>query len=137
MAQGYKTKFSRSDDGSSYTPVAGMLDIDPGEESRGSVEMTPIDGTSGYMDYDPSGLRDAGEVSITLIWNESDSGQQALRADYDSDTNKYYQIEYPEGTTVEFTGHITGWGKAVPKDDKITRTVKFKISGKPTVTAGS
>ncbi|WP_444907876.1 phage tail tube protein [Microbulbifer sp. SSSA008] len=137
MAQGYKTKFYRSDDGSSYSQVAGMLDIEPGEESRGSVEMTAIDGTSGYMDYDPSGLRDPGEASITLIWKESDSGQQALRSDYDSDSNKYYKVEYPEGTTVEFLGHITGWGKAVPKDDKITRTVKFKISGKPSVTAGS
>ncbi|WP_444958107.1 hypothetical protein [Microbulbifer sp. ZKSA002] len=59
MAQGYKTKFYRSDDGSFYSQVAGMLDLEPGEESRGSVDMTPIDGTSGYIDYDPSGLRDA------------------------------------------------------------------------------
>ncbi|WP_444911068.1 hypothetical protein [Microbulbifer sp. PAAF003] len=59
MAQGYKTKFYRSDDGSSYFQVADMLDLEPGEESRGSVDMTPIDGTSGYIDYDPSGLRDA------------------------------------------------------------------------------
>jgi len=88
------------------------------------------------MDYDPSGLRDAGEISITLIWKEGDSDQQTLRADYDSDINKHYRVEYPGGTTVEFTGHITGWGKAVPKDDKITRTVRFKISGKPSVTAG-
>ncbi|GAA5446155.1 hypothetical protein Misp06_04364 [Microbulbifer sp. NBRC 101763] len=35
------------------------------------------------MDYDSSGLHDAGEVSITLIWKEDDSGQQALRDDYD------------------------------------------------------
>lgn len=134
MAQGYKTKFLRSDDGTTYTQVAGLLDIDPGEESRGSVDMTTIDGTSGYMDYDPAGLRDAGELSLTLIWNEGDTGQQALRGDYDSDENCYYQVIYPGGTEVEYVGHITGWGKAVPKDDKITRTVKFKISGKPSVT---
>lgn len=132
--QGYKTQFLRSDDGVAYTQVAGLLDIEPGEESRGSSDVTTIDGTSGYMDFDPVGLRDAGEVSITLIWNEGDTGQQALRGDYDSDTNGYYQVLYPDGTEVEFVGHITGWGVAVPKDDKITRTVKFKISGKPTVT---
>ncbi|WP_445366206.1 hypothetical protein ACJJJB_10535 [Microbulbifer sp. ANSA001] len=43
-----------------------------------------------------------------MIWKESDSGQQALRGDYDSDTNKHYKIEYPEGTTVEIIAHITG-----------------------------
>lgn len=134
MSQGYKTKFYRSNDGSSYTQVAGLLDVDPGEESRGSSDVTPIDGTSGYMDFEPVGLRDAGEVSLTLKWNPSDSGQAALRSDFDADTNFYYQIEYPEGTTVELTGHITGWGQAVPKDGQITRTVKFKISGKPSIT---
>ncbi|WP_444941365.1 hypothetical protein ACJJI3_02340 [Microbulbifer sp. ZKSA004] len=35
-----------------------MLDLEPGEESRSSVDMTPIDGISGYMDYDLSVLRD-------------------------------------------------------------------------------
>ncbi|WP_444883524.1 phage tail tube protein [Microbulbifer sp. PSTR4-B] len=134
MAQGYKTKFYRSNDGSAYTQVAGLLDIDPGEESRGSSDVTPIDGTSGYMEFDPVGLRDAGEVSLTLKWAPSDAGQTALRADFDADVNFNYKIEYPEGTTVEFVGHITGWGQAVPKDNQITRTVKFKISGKPTVT---
>ncbi|MFI2810141.1 phage tail tube protein [Microbulbifer sp. JSM ZJ756] len=136
MGQGYKTQFHRSDDGLAYTQVAGMLEIEPNEVSRGSSDVTPIDGTSGYMDYDPAGLRDAGEVSITLIWNEGDTGQQALAADLESDANAYYKVIYPEGTEVEFIGHITGWGQSVPRDDKITRTVKFKISGKPTVTPG-
>ncbi|MFS1525629.1 phage tail tube protein [Microbulbifer sp. 2304DJ12-6] len=136
MAQGYKTQFHRSADGTTYTQVAGLLDIDPGEESRGSDDVTPIDGTSGYMDFDPVGLRDAGEVSCTFIWNPGDTGQQALRADFDLDNNIYYKVVYPEGTEVVFVGHITGWGQASPKDSKITRTVKFKLSGKPAVTPG-
>ncbi|AQQ67489.1 hypothetical protein Mag101_07430 [Microbulbifer agarilyticus] len=137
MTQGYKTQFHRSDDGVAYTQVAGLLDVDPGEESRGSDDVTPIDGTSGYMDFDPVGLRDAGEHSLTFIWNEGDAGQAALRADFDSDTNCYYKVVYPEGTEVEFVGHITGWGKAIPKDSKMTRTVKVKVSGKPAVTPGT
>lgn len=134
MAQGYKTKFLRSPDGTTYTQVAGLLDIDLFEITRGSSDNSPIDGTDGYMQFDPVGLRDPGEVSLTLIWNESDTGQQALRTDLDGDNNGYYKVVYPDGTEVEFIGHITGWGMAVPKDDKITRTVKFKLSGKPEVT---
>lgn len=133
--QGYKTKFYRSDDGgTTYDQVAGMLDIEQNEVTRGSSDVTPIDGSSGYMDYDPVGLRDAGEVSLSLIWKKGDTGQAALAADLETDDNVNYQIEYPDGTTVEFLGHITGWGGAIPKDDKITRTVKFKLSGKPVVT---
>lgn len=134
MAQGYKTQFKRSaDSGTSYDQCAGLIDIEPHEVTRGSVETTKLDDTSGYKTFEPSGLADAGEVSLTLEWNEADTEQTALAADLDAADNGYYQILYPGGETVTFRAHVTSWGKAVPIEDRITRTVKFKLSGKPTV----
>jgi hypothetical protein len=134
MSQGYKTKFKRSADaGVTYTQVAGLIEIEPHEVTRGSVETTTLDDDSGYKTFTPSGLADAGEVSCTLEWNEADTEQGALAADLDAAGNGYYQILYPEGETVSFRGHVTSWGKAVPVEDRITRTVKFKLSEKPTV----
>ena len=134
MSQGYKTQFKRSaDTGTTYTQVAGLIDIEPHEVTRGSVETTKLDDTSGYKTFDPSGLADAGEVSCTLEWDEADTEQVALAADLDAVGNGYYQIAYPGGETVTFRGHVTSWGKAVPIEDRITRTVKFKLSEKPVV----
>ena len=132
---GYGTKFERSGDGGvNWSQIAGLIDIEDGEVSRGSTDQTTIDGTSGYKEFLPSALRDAGSVTITLIWDEADQGQIDLAADLDSDANVDYRAVYPGGEIVTFVGHITSWGKAVPIEDRITRKVAFKISGKPVVT---
>ena len=132
--KGYGTKFLRSPDDVTYTQVAGLLDVEPGETVRGSYETTTIDGTDKYKKFEP-GLLDAGEVSLTLIFDPADSGQTTLAADLEDDTLRYYRVEYPDGTTVDYHGFLTGWGTPTPMEDKITRTVKFKVSGKPVVTS--
>lgn len=132
MSQGYKTQLKRWDT-TVFVQVAGLIDIEPHEVSRGSVDTTKMDDTSGYKTFDPSGLADAGEVSCTLEWDQADAGQVNLAADLDAAGNIKYQIVYPGGETVSFDGHITSWGKAVPMEERITRTVKFKLTGKPVV----
>ncbi len=132
MTHGYKTKFLRWD-GTTYVQVAGLIDFEPNEVTRDSTDDTHLDDTDGYQAFKPGPLRNPGEVSITLEWDQADSGQTALAADLDLDDNVQYQVEYPEGTTVSFVGHIISWGQAVSAKEKITRTVKFKLSGKPTV----
>lgn len=135
MAVGYKTKFERSGDGgTTWDPVAGLIDIEVGETSRGSVDKTKMDGTSGYKDFDPAPLRDAGSVTATLEWNQTDAGQVSLAADLDAGTNFDYRVTYPGGEVITYFGHITSWGTVVPMEERITRKVAFKISGKPVIT---
>ena len=131
---GYGTKFYRSPDDVTYTQVARLLSVEVAEASRGSVENTEIDQPDKYKTFEP-GLIDAGETSLSLTWDEGDAGQVLLRGDFESDALVYYRVEYPDGSTVDYHGFITGWGAPVAIEEKITRNVKFKISGKPTVIA--
>jgi len=74
-------------------------------------------------------MRDNGEISLTLHWNPDDAGQQALRADLETDSPRYYRITYPDATTISMRAVLSSWGQAVPVDNRITRTCKFKVSG--------
>lgn len=132
--KGYGTKFYRSTDDITYTQVANLLNVALSEYSRGSIENTTIDGTTGFKTFEP-GLIDAGEVSLTLVWDVANTEQIALAADLESDTLRYYRVEYPDGTEVDMYGFITGWGDSIEIEEKVMRNVKFKISGKPVVTA--
>lgn len=134
---GYKTKFYRSTDGVSFSQIAKLIDMENYEISRDTFEKTLIDnsdGADGYKSYG-AGLKDAGEVSLTLEWSPTDTGQQDLSGDLDTDADRWYRVEYPDGTTATFKALLTGWGKSLPIAERITRNCKFKLSGKPTVSA--
>lgn len=132
--QGQGAQFKR-DNAGSYVQVAGLVDLEDVSMSRGAVDTSLMDQTTSYMTSEAATLIDPGELSITLEWDPSDAGQTNLQSDFEGSTNQDYQILYPDGTTFDFTGHITTWGKATPKEDRITRNVTFKISGAPTITA--
>ncbi|MBL4869159.1 MAG: hypothetical protein JKY67_22590 [Pseudomonadales bacterium] len=131
--KGYGTKFLRSTDDVTYTQIANLLDVEVGESSRGSIENTTLDQADQFKTFEP-GMIDAGELSLSLIWDIADAGQVLLKADLENDTLMYYRVEYPDGTTVDYHGFVTGMSAPVAMEDKITQTVKFKVSGKPTVT---
>ena len=137
MATAKGIKFSYGD-GSSvdetniWIQVAQMLDFEPNEITRNSNENTFIDTEDAYQEFDP-GLIDAGEVACVFKWKDDDAGQQELASHLEIEGNKPYQVEYPGGTTVQFMGHITTWGKPSAKGETIQRRVGIKISGKPKV----
>ena len=125
---GAGTKFYRSDDGVLFERVSNILELTPQEETRTSSEKSYLDSESGYKEFEP-GMTDPGELSLALEFDINDVGQEKLKADKGTKTNIWYRTEYPDASTDTFKGHITGWGKAVPKEETIQRTVKFKLSG--------
>lgn len=141
MAISKGIKFSYGDgatvaDSTTWTQVAQMLDFEPNEVARNSVENTFIDTPDAYQEFEP-GLIDAGEVACVFKWDKDDAGQTALAGHLDIPGNKPYQIEYPGGELVSFMGHITTWGKPSTKGETIQRRVGIKISGKPEIGAAS
>ena len=135
MANAKGIKFSYGDAGvsdSQWMQVANMLDFEPNEITRNSVENTYIDKEDAYQEYDP-GLIDAGESAFVFKWIKGEAGQAELASHLDISGNKAYQVEYPGGETVAFMGHITTWGRPSTKGETIQRRVGIKISGKPVV----
>lgn len=130
MAFGYKTKFSRFD-GAEFDQVAGLVSVEENEITRPPVQVTNLDGTSGYHLFAASPVGDPGEFSVVLEWNQADTEQAALKADFEAVTQNQYQVEYPGGETYTFNAFITSWGKTVELEDRIMRNVTFKISDLP------
>ena len=130
MSFGYKTKFSRFN-GVSFDQVAGLISIEENEVSRPPVQVTNLDGTSGYHEFSASPVGDPGELSAVLEWDQADTQQAALKTDFEAVTGNQYQVQYPGGETYTFNAFITSWGKTVEMEDRIMRNVTFKLTDLP------
>lgn len=135
----FGTQFLRDSDGAgTFVVVANVSDISGPSRSREAIEVTAHDSPNKYREF-IKGLKDGGEVEITLNYNPGVATHAALDADFEEDDLRDYQVVILPGDadehTWEFAGLITDLGDEYPTDDKMERTATFKISGKPTLTA--
>lgn len=132
---GVGTSFKRSDMASSpvFTAIAEINSIDGPSMTRDTIDVTSLDSTGGYREF-IGGFRDGGEISLEM--NFTLAGYDDLKADYESDSARDYQIVLPDtgATTFGFSAIVTGIGIAIPTDDKITANVTLKVSGQVTLT---
>ena len=121
-----------------FVAVANVEDISGPSRSREAIEVTAHDSPNKYREF-VKGLKDGGEVEITVNYDPAVPSHQALDDDFEEDDLRDYQVVILPGTadewTWEFSGLITDLGDEFPHDDKMERTVTFKISGKPALTA--
>jgi len=137
------TQFKRETDTPSvYEVVANITDISGPSREREAIEVTAHDSPDQYREF-VKGLKDGGEVEITLNYDPGVASIEHLDDDFEEDDLRAYQVVIFPGTADEYTwdfdGLITANGDEFPHDDKMERTVTVKISGKPvlTHTAGS
>lgn len=125
-----------------FMVVANITDISGPSREREAIEVTAHDSPDQYREF-VKGLKDGGEVEITLNYDPGVASIEALDDDFEEDDLRAYQVVIFPGTADEYTwdfdGLITANGDEFPHDDKMERTVTVKISGKPvlTHTAGS
>ncbi|MFM9634384.1 phage tail tube protein [Streptomyces galilaeus] len=134
----FGTQFKRdSTGGGSFAAIANVSDISGPSRSREAIEVTAHDSPDKYREF-VKGLKDGGEVEITINYDPGSTTHQALDADFEEDDLRDYQVVVLPGTTDEhtweFSGLITDLGDEFPHDDKMERTATFKVSGKPTLT---
>ena len=125
-----------------YEVVANITDISGPSREREAIEVTAHDSPDQYREF-VKGLKDGGEVEITLNYDPGVATIEHLDDDFEEDDLRAYQVVIFPATADEYTwdfdGLITANGDEFPHDDKMERTVTVKISGKPvlTHTAGS
>ncbi|HSH45232.1 MAG TPA: phage tail tube protein [Longimicrobiales bacterium] len=117
--------------------VGGLTNISLPEQTKGEVDLTDHD-SGGDVEF-VGGLRDNGSVTLEGTNIPTDTGQQALRTNYEADSDVVAcVIELPDGTTTgtqySFDGVVTGLGGENPYDDKATFTATIRVSGAVTVT---
>lgn len=135
----FGTQFLRDTTGAgAYAVIANVTDISGPSRQREAIEVTAHDSPNKYREF-IKGLKDGGEVEITINYDPGAASHTALDADFEEDDLRNYQVVLLPGEadehTWDFAGLITDLGDEFPTEDKAERTVTFKISGKPVLTA--
>jgi predicted secreted protein len=127
-------QFKRGDGGApeAFTAIANIEDITPPAPTRDTIEVSSHSSTDKWREY-IGGLRDGGELGLVLVYEADSSSQNALRDDLETDAARNYQIVFNDGgaTVWQFSGLVTGFEVAAPRDSKYTANVTIKVSGKP------
>lgn len=134
----FGTQFLRDTTGSGVFAVVGnVTDITGPSRAREAIEVTAHDSPNKYREF-IKGLKDGGEIGLTINYDPGNSTHAALDADFEEDDLRDYQLVILPGDadehTWDFSGLITALGDAYPTEDKMERTVTVKISGMPTLT---
>lgn len=132
------TQFKRDTTGGGvFAAIANVSDISGPEREREAIEVTAHDSPDDYREF-VKGLKDGGEVTITIHYDPGQTDHEALDDDFEEKDLRAYQVVILPGETDEhtwdFTAMITNLSDAFPYDDKMEREVTVKISGKPTLT---
>lgn len=94
------------------------------------IDVTTLDSPDGCRQFIP-GVKDAGEIRLTGFHVKGESGQNALRAAYDSGNAATACITFPDGTQAVFPAlvksHALG---AAQVDGAIQFTCVLRASGK-------
>jgi predicted secreted protein len=141
---GFGIQFLIGDGGTpseSFTAVAEVQDCVPPTFSKEAIDVTHHGSTDGWREF-LSGLKDGGEVTLTLGWlpqNATHDDSTGLLSHLYGDDVNNYQIILPDTdeTTFTFAAVVTGFEGASPLDAAMTADVTLKVSGKPTIETGA
>jgi predicted secreted protein len=132
----FGTKLKRGDGQTTevFTEIADATGISGPGLSRETVDVTSHGSPDGWMEF-RGGLKDGGEVSVDI--NYQPAVHDLLVADLDDDEPRNYQLVFPDDpttpTTWAFAAIMTGFEPDAPYDDKLSASLTFKVTGKPTL----
>ncbi|MFI7014152.1 phage tail tube protein [Streptomyces sp. NPDC050164] len=133
----FGTKLQRGDGAGPevFEDLANVTNITPPGIERETYDVTAHDSPDAWREF-IGGLKDGGEVEIEL--NYDPRIHDELIADFADKDPRNYKIMFP-GTlgSWAFAAIMSGFESEAPHDDKLSATVTFKVSGKPTITAGA
>ncbi|RSU91499.1 phage tail tube protein [Sphingomonas koreensis] len=130
---GYGTLFQKKTAPDTYTTLAEVVEFEPPEFARDSVEFTHMTSPDRWREFKP-GLKDPGEASLTYNLIPGEADDDVITDHIESDGVDEWRVVYPNGATLDFKGFATSHKHATPIDDKMTGAATFKLSGKPTLT---
>lgn len=131
---GFGTELRRGDGATPevFTAIADPTGISGPGLSRETLDVTSHDSPDQWMEF-LGGLKDGGEVSIDV--NYQPAAHDELVADFDDSDPRNYQLAFPDPdqTVWSFAAILTGFEPDAPYDDKLSASLTFKVSGKPTL----
>lgn len=132
----FGTKLQRGSGGGpeTFATIADITSLTPPGISRETLDVTSHDSTNGWMEF-TGGLKDAGEVSADINYQPTE--HDTLIDDFEDTAPRHYRVIFPDGTIWSFSAILTGFEPDAPYDDKLSASLTWKVSGKPTITPGA
>ncbi|MFD9064183.1 phage tail tube protein [Kitasatospora purpeofusca] len=132
---GFGTQLKRGDGATpseTFTGIGEMTSIGGPSLARDTYDVTTHGSPDQWREF-IGGLKDGGEVSGDV--NYDPSLHDFLVADLEDKSPRTYQIVFPdpEQTTWTFKAILTGFEPSAPFDDKLSASLTWKVSGKPTL----
>ena len=126
---GLRTKFYRSEDGSTFTQIAQVASITPPQPEREVAEVDELDPPGDVRKKLP-GIIDPGEVTVTLNFDPTNTGHLALEQDFRDGQARQYRIKLPNGYGWTFTGIVTSYApQEIASGDVVQAEVTIMLSG--------
>ncbi len=124
---GIGTSFERLE-GSTWTAVSEITNINGPQVTRDTVEATTLDSTAGFREF-ISGLRDGGNVTLNM--NFTAAGYDLLNGDLMTDTVQTYRVVLPDEVyTFTFNAFVTELAMGdISPDDRVQADCTLKITG--------
>lgn len=114
--------------GGAFFDIAEVFNITPGEAATDRQDATHMKSPNRRREY-ISGLIDSGEASFEINWIPGSETDVLLRNLQTSGENVDWRFTFNNGVTLTVQASVTGFGKAVPLDDKMTASLTLSISG--------
>lgn len=117
-----------SDDGTAFTEVAEITDLDGPNGSVSVTSTTPLKST--YATKMPNVI-DSGQLSADLNLMPTDESQVGVREAYDKRTSHTFRITLTDEakTTLTFQGFVSEFGITASNDDRVTAAATIEING--------
>lgn len=139
---GYGVMFRRGNEASPevFSIVGEVKDVNGPDMKRETVDATHSQSPGRWREF-ISGLRDGGEVSVTVALIPSagaTSQHKKFVNDFENDNAVAYQVTFPNTakTFWSFNAFQTALPHAMPFDGEMTHVLTFKITGPPTLADG-
>ncbi|MEM7416787.1 MAG: phage tail tube protein [Gemmatimonadota bacterium] len=121
-----------------FTAIAQVRDVGGPGLSMDTIDVTHHGSADHWREF-VAGLKDAGEVSLELLFDPTETTHRdasgGLLDDMDNRVLRNFQLQFPDTaqTTWSFAAFVTGFNPSAPHDGALTAAVTLKISGEPTL----
>ncbi len=131
-SQGTTLKFTPS--GGEQATVGRLTSVGEIKPEAEELDVTTLESIGGYREY-IQGYRDSGELELNGFYDAEDAGQKALRSAYADGKIGAFQVDFPDGSRVCFSGFIKSHSiGAAEVDGAIGFGAVVRITGAITIT---
>lgn len=134
-SQGTVLKIGDGGDPTEVFNAIGRVVSISGIGSGSSTEIDVTDLSSSGKEF-LVGLKDEGEVSITMNLDTSDTYQDQLKTDWEQRNLRNFELALTDAanTVISFSAYVKTYGIEIGVDDKVPLNVALRITGAATWT---